>query len=124
MRISDWSSDVCSSDLRVERAVELRREREEHAREHQHGREAEHEEVEEFGDTADDDADRDLARRHVRPVGVRDASIAFDRFGACARGLCGISHDRFPLRICRSEEHTSELQSLMSIPYAVFRLKT
>src|SRR3546814_4006243 len=32
-------------------------------------------------------------------------------------------HDIAPLRIARSEEHTSELQSLMRISYAVFCLK-
>src|SRR3546814_2440810 len=31
--------------------------------------------------------------------------------------------DRYPLRFLRSEEHTSELQSLMRISYAVFCLK-
>src|SRR3546814_5292793 len=31
--------------------------------------------------------------------------------------------NRTPLRPCRSEEHTSELQSLMRISYAVFCLK-
>src|SRR3546814_3613587 len=30
---------------------------------------------------------------------------------------------RFPLKLLRSEEHTSELQSLMRISYAVFCLK-
>src|SRR3546814_5945257 len=35
-----------------------------------------------------------------------------------------VSHDlRAPLRAIRSEEHTSELQSLMRISYAVFCLK-
>src|SRR3546814_5310639 len=32
-------------------------------------------------------------------------------------------HDREPVHVERSEEHTSELQSLMSISYAVFCLK-
>src|SRR3546814_8543236 len=31
--------------------------------------------------------------------------------------------ERFPLHLMRSEEHTSELQSLMRISYAVFCLK-
>src|SRR3546814_18764968 len=34
-----------------------------------------------------------------------------------------ISRDRFEFRAERSEEHTSELQSLMRISYAVFCLK-
>src|SRR3546814_4043839 len=38
--------------------------------------------------------------------------------GAPAYSLCGVSHT-----LSRSEEHTSELQSLMRISYAVFCLK-
>src|SRR3546814_5478822 len=46
-------------------------------------------------------------------------------------GVCGRSHDAFALESAssdsrvahRSEEHTSELQSLMRISYAVFCLK-
>src|SRR3546814_4570361 len=41
-----------------------------------------------------------------------------DRFGVQA-GLVQLAFD-----LCRSEEHTSELQSLMRISYAVFRLQT
>src|SRR3546814_5597688 len=43
--------------------------------------------------------------------------------------MCGSGHRRFaggraaPHAACRSEEHTSELQSLMRISYAVFCLK-
>src|SRR3546814_9374141 len=36
------------------------------------------------------------------------------------RDFCAIANDAFD---CRSEEHTSELQSLMRISYAVFCLK-
>src|SRR3546814_6775496 len=40
------------------------------------------------------------------------------------RYATGIDARNWPLfRTCRSEEHTSELQSLMRIPYAVFCLK-
>src|SRR3546814_9815855 len=35
----------------------------------------------------------------------------------------GVAHVERLLRVRRSEEHTSELQSLMRISYAVFRLK-
>src|SRR3546814_4012401 len=38
-------------------------------------------------------------------------------------GLPQFSHSPFSRRGCRSEEHTSELQSLMRISYAVFCLK-
>src|SRR3546814_9715602 len=92
MRISDWSSDVCSSDLG--RA----RHRDGHARRL----------VDRFRAVA----------RHLR---------------TCGQGLRGLSqpgaHYRpgssraRPDARRRSEEHTSELQSLMRISYAVFCLK-
>src|SRR3546814_1469866 len=99
MRISDWSSDGCSSDLRTggepcphERRREARQRR---------------------------DGPR-LAGRAARP---REAVMCDpfdpDTTPAPAR--------REPSRRCRplarSEEHTSELQSLMRISYAVFCLK-
>src|SRR3546814_3098449 len=107
MRISDWSSDVCSSDLRHQLhhparagvadrgAVELAflpRDRVDEgpvafvARGDAHRREA-----------------RDLDR--VEAVRLRAAADHHAQVGA------------------RSEEHTSELQSLMRISYAVFCLK-
>src|SRR3546814_10352344 len=72
MRISDWSSDVCSSDLLSPGARALPR--------------------------------RDHRADAPRPVPVRDGTAD-------------------PLLHSRSEEHTSELQSLMRISYAVFCLK-
>src|SRR3546814_2056621 len=44
--------------------------------------------------------------------------------GEIARGVVDEHVDRAELRLDRSEEHTSELQSLMRISYAVFCLKT
>src|SRR3546814_9766213 len=105
--MSDWSSYVCSSDLNIERR---RR-------------------------PADDRADRALRvgggimdvdaispRREQRRPGAADQSCANagHRFRYRLR--------RGTLRIVdlvrhRSEEHTSELQSLMRISYAVFCLK-
>src|SRR3546814_7408367 len=44
----------------------------------------------------------------------------------CCRGYCSLWHPpvgRFCCQVRRSEEHTSELQSLMRISYAVFCLK-
>src|SRR3546814_2302570 len=84
MRISDWSSDVCSSDL--EDAI----------------------------DGGAKDFDRILAAlkcHHVAGPGAHQGAAERRRKGDMARG--GI----------RSEEHTSELQSLMRISYAVFCLK-
>src|SRR3546814_988013 len=52
-------------------------------------------------------------------------------YGQCS-GLCGVDHGYMPIAVealpmdkwkARSEEHTSELQSLMRISYAVFCLK-
>src|SRR3546814_4262778 len=88
MRISDWSSDVCSSDLSCEVETPCRSE----------GR-------------------LDFARRkrargfhHFEATPTIPASIR-----------CAISPDESDKR--RSEEHTSELQSLMRISYAVYCLK-
>src|SRR3546814_4770514 len=52
-------------------------------------------------------------RRHARPSPARAAAPAAPGHRRCAAAV----------RSCRSEEHTSELQSLMRISYAVFCLK-
>src|SRR3546814_1854711 len=100
MRISDWSSDVCSSDLdrrRVGRAVAGR-----------------------WVDTYRHHATQQRAARRrtvdlTRCEGM-DAHRPGQDFG------CGHRAGR-RVRTLRSEEHTSELQSLMRISYAVFCLK-
>src|SRR3546814_5382633 len=56
----------------------------------------------------------DRARRGRRPV-----DMTFDP--AKGQRRSGLDEDR-PHRLARSEEHTSELQSLMRISYAVFCL--
>src|SRR3546814_980681 len=82
MRISDWSSDVCSSDLRAPA----------------------------------------LLVQTLDFVPTETHRTGGDRLqsdqGACQRRLA-----RPRLADHRSEEHTSELQSLMRISYAVFCLK-
>src|SRR3546814_4444818 len=90
MRISDWSSDVCSSDLPCPRHRM--------ADQHQLG------------------ADRFHARerRDARHTGQPPMEGAAPAGG----GRCRPGGDAR-----RSEEHTSELQSLMRISYAVFCLK-
>src|SRR3546814_1527018 len=97
MRISDWSSDVCSSDL-IDRPRRLPH------RQH---------------DLRQGDARRHRGAR----LGIVDAGRSARRFfvfpdelGDRARGAVGGQGTR-------SEEHTSELQSLMRISYAVFCLK-
>src|SRR3546814_1151352 len=92
MRISDWSSDVCSSDLAA------------------------------YGEPAAVRRTAGLYRqscRRPRPAVRRD--VPADRRAAPpaiadGRAFCAV-------RRSRSEEHTSELQSLMRISYAVFCLK-
>src|SRR3546814_6497577 len=95
MRISDWSSDVCSSDLGGALAFSpaLRRCGGGFRRHHLAVR-------------------ADAACLHLRRLARHRALDAADD-DAILRGQ--------PL--ARSEEHTSELQSLMRISYAVFCLK-
>src|SRR3546814_2916114 len=114
MRISDWSSDVCSSDLPIAffvhketgelhpRTVELMEQIAQ--RIEQHGIEAWQslDPAELLGDEAAHyEKDRDTL------------DVWFDSGTTHATVLGGQ----------RSEEHTSELQSLMRISYAVFCLK-
>src|SRR3546814_1926440 len=98
MRISDWSSDVCSSDLRQEvRSAEGRR----------------------YGPSRRSQG-ADLHRwwqgawpacPHLRPLAEQEDPHPRPEDGLERQGEG------------RSEEHTSELQSLMRISYAVFCLK-
>src|SRR3546814_4980093 len=123
MRISDWSSDVCSSDLAgiighlesgVHRLVEIL-DRLEGALAEQLGDDVGG--AEQFVRHGDD---IDIERRLIAVVDVErrhlDAAIARQR--VAGRRIAGIRE-----RGARSEEHTSELQSLMRISYAVFCLK-
>src|SRR3546814_7403886 len=91
MRISDWSSDVCSSDLARDHADRLGR------------------------------ADSVI---HDRPrFCVRSAeAYRLDARAPTSAPGSAVPHQRGEARD-RSEEHTSELQSLMRISYAVFCLK-
>src|SRR3546814_3893367 len=88
MRISDWSSDVCSSDLQ-----------------HRLGR----------------------TRGPLDRAGIVAALAAIGRDRRALRALQRRGRQLQPVEHAalggRSEEHTSELQSLMRISYAVFCLK-
>src|SRR3546814_9799124 len=110
MRISDWSSDVCSSDLS---AAALR------------------------------PSHRTAASRRQRSCGTclrgglarveptqdfasqEKADVLADQLGVqrLAAGVVEGAQRRTRISAGRSEEHTSELQSLMRISYAVFCLK-
>src|SRR3546814_6010090 len=104
MRISDWSSDVCSSDLPpLPRHFQLRL----------GGRAAavladQHIDLSSLEQLA-------LALDVKRPTGTHD-------FAALITGV-NVQGTQGPELLGRSEEHTSELQSLMRISYAVFCLK-
>src|SRR3546814_4366675 len=99
MRISDWSSDVCSSDLSVDLPAPLRPR---------------------------------MARRSPSPISKLTSSSnrVSRRLGGSKAAPRNRSFQPEPERsrcrnrgTSRSEEHTSELQSLMRISYAVFCLK-
>src|SRR3546814_9051517 len=101
MRISDWSSDVCSSDLENRGSSFGLAGREPAGRRPQRG--VSRQPV---------DEDRPFGRR--RRIEVKSRG---DRVGIVERGGGDVDFAG------RSEEHTSELQSLMRISYAVFCLK-
>src|SRR3546814_7520487 len=125
MRISDWSSDVCSSDLIWHQATVAPLVR---------------------------DEPKELKAARGRAVGpvvnamLRDLCAAYalldsvssligrkvltgeswrcdDRKSCHGDRQTGCRHKKTPQGQMRSEEHTSELQSLMRISYAVFCLK-
>src|SRR3546814_5176236 len=110
MRISDWSSDVCSSDLR-EDPVPFILAQIDVASLPRHAR---------AGDSGGDLAPGAHRRRDGGAHLLFARDIGLDEFHVVGR-RCDqrgqIAVDR------RSEEHTSELQSLMRISYAVFCLK-
>src|SRR3546814_3072475 len=108
MRISDWSADVCSSDLP---GFNL------HLR--------------------DGDITEAWVVRKPTRDGIVTALEVYDAEGRQIAQMFGERHDGekeladwrtlietlAPEGVARSEEHTSELQSLMRISYAVFCLK-
>src|SRR3546814_5531563 len=103
MRISDWSSDVCSSDL-LAFARNIREAGRRRGRRQNTGRDVVRRERRGAGSVLDE------AAIHLRPAASEaQRQRVGDRAG----------HEPFD----RSEEHTSELQSLMRISYAVFCLK-
>src|SRR3546814_5330797 len=125
MRISDWSSDVCSSDLITDVVVQAgRRLRNRNAGEELSCNFGSCDGVvvapaianEIVGRLAGDDARCAigidiLLRKRDRPRPHRSEQI---------RGLQGVVIGFAAEQDVRSEEHTSELQSLMRISYAVF----
>src|SRR3546814_4177423 len=119
MLISDWSSDVCSSDLTAAPAAAA----------------VDHDPLAAIGG---DGRGIEARQRHQARSGdpcLRELVLLADveqRRPALAQpGVQGRRVDEFGLRSAhaqpaacwRSEEHTSELQSLMRISYAVFCLQ-
>src|SRR3546814_5535286 len=106
MRISDWSSDVCSSDLPIAPPMASSS----------------------CSSSSPDGGRHERVERKQAP-GVHGPAAGLpgagrlQRFGVVqpSRGAAGQPGDGRIAR--RSEEHTSELQSLMRISYAVFCLK-
>src|SRR3546814_2048208 len=111
MRISDWSSDVCSSDLEEEPC-----------------REDPRSDSDALGAAQTEEPTSPVERREAeRPGGVAHLSSPFDSSSGSGRwpdfggAVCWSA--ALTARCARSEEHTSELQSLMRISYAVLCLK-
>src|SRR3546814_5455298 len=122
MRISDWSSDVCSSDLDGASTSSARTE----------------ERVMQIYGSPLEPASRQVSpsppsrgrsrplRRRGSPIGLQSRHVprrlvlADHRFDRPQRADQRRGASRL---VQRSEEHTSELQSLMRISYAVFFLK-
>src|SRR3546814_9493703 len=103
MRISDWSSDVCSSDLIGDAAIAI----------------------------PFDAGEPDTIASMVAQTAEHFGRIDVLHNNAALLDLAFLERDRTAVdtdievwdRTMRSEEHTSELQSLMRISYAVFCLK-
>src|SRR3546814_6226847 len=137
MRISDWSSDVCSSDLELtahEAAI--------HDRNNDMPLDGarvaiDHHDVVVVDASVDHARSADAEDETCRPIEPQQLDQAYGvvlpvlgrawKAGSC----CTNDPENGPLRHVgkrdrlhqRSEEHTSELQSLMRISYAVFCLK-
>src|SRR3546814_4923577 len=113
MRMSDWSADVCSSDLTLpDRSVAVAQRLGSFRVERGIGADV----VEELGQRLlEADLILDLLHALLDPGDFAQAKLV----NLVRRHLGG----RLPLHQIRSEEHTSELQSLMRISYAVFCLK-
>src|SRR3546814_3596225 len=106
MPISDWSSAVCSSDLHLDRRDEA---------------------VADARDGGDHAlaVGRGAQRLAQFRDGGRERALDHDDAGPDRIEQFLLGHDfaRAQQQFMRSEEHTSELQSLMRISYAVFCLK-
>src|SRR3546814_8993497 len=126
MRISDWSSDVCSSDLARSDAQRLAHRIDVDAGACALGIFA----LQQMGDAAGEFDDFQAALDVALRVGQHLAMFGGEQQGQFVHilfdQLLEAEHDAgaaLGVGRGRSEEHTSELQSLMRISYAVFCLK-
>src|SRR3546814_8179344 len=104
MRISDWSSDVCSSDLGANVMLAGHADKSGAA----------------SYNVGLSQRRADAVRAYMTSKGIPDGVISTEAFGERAPRVETADGVR---ELQRSEEHTSELQSLMRISYAVFCLK-
>src|SRR3546814_4952139 len=107
MRISDWSSDVCSSDLfrascPVQSAKSERRV---------------------SGRSIPGELTSSLYASSIGSISSNNSEMRRERAAQSSIVSCRVSGRSAMICNVRSEEHTSELQSLMRISYAVFCLK-
>src|SRR3546814_4771394 len=121
MRISDWSSDVCSSDLQIAAGSEIRSP-------------ARRSTTDVISKTCSRVARATKPGRLSSAYGIT-GNLSGVRTGSSAVATKGevlmtatpqqrMEHAKSNPSAWRSEEHTSELQSLMRNSYAVFCLKT
>src|SRR3546814_4185298 len=118
MRIGDWGSDGCSSDLRSHQSPRDTKELEDHIRALRRYARAL------IGNRSDaDDLVQETLRRALTYLSdgreIRNPRAYLLTMLHHVR----VDHVKRLIRNNRSEEHTSELQSLMRISYAVFCLK-
>src|SRR3546814_4881192 len=131
MRISDWSSDVCSSDLDPEAKPEIdqdetsENEGEDESQPGEDGEDkddsggAQDQQVDARPELSDGEGEEDdQGEAEGESDGETDADLGEDG----AAGMLPVRPNR-PFSDLRSEEHTSELQSLISSSYAGVCLK-
>src|SRR3546814_2740055 len=127
MRISDWSADVCSSDLVVAKGpatlvTEASVEQVSNALSWRHG-------MLTFDKVTLAEAAAEFNRYNATKLVLGDETAAGIRIGGTfeaenADAFARLLGSAYGLQVVhRSEEHTSELQSLIRISYAVFCLK-
>src|SRR3546814_5052072 len=125
MRISDWSSDVCSSDLLFGR---VRKNRRAVLRAHVIALPVQLRGIVDVQENIQniviaDDVGVKLHPDRLGMAGIAVADLTIGRVCDPAAGITAF-HRQHALQIIeRSEEHTSELQSLMRSSYAVYCLK-